>query len=192
MNFKEYTNQFYSILNQIVCFKNNDEVKDTNIFFNEIINTLKELKNNNGSIYLIGNGGSSGLISHASIDFINACKLKAFPITDNSLLTCMANDYGYENVFKQPLNTFLNNKDLLIAVSSSGKSLNIINAVKLAKEKKSKVITLSGFNKENPLRSLGDYNFWVDSKSYGYVEIAHSFILHFISDTFNNFKYMNF
>ena len=66
---------------------------------------------------MIGNGGSSGIVSHSMVDFINACGLNARAITDNSLLTCMANDYGYENVFKQPFSAMINEGDMLIAVS---------------------------------------------------------------------------
>jgi D-sedoheptulose 7-phosphate isomerase len=130
----------------------------------------------------VGNGGSSGIISHSSIDFINACKLRAMPFTDNSILTCLANDYGYENVFSEGLKTLFTSKDILIAVSSSGSSKNIRNAAEKARELGGKVVTFSGFKSDNPLRSLGDYNFWLDSSNYGKVEIGHALLLHILTD----------
>ncbi len=135
-----------------------------------------------GTIYLVGNGGSSGIVSHSSIDFINACKLRAVAMTDNSVLTCLANDYGYENVFSEGLKTLFTDKDLLIAVSSSGSSMNIRNAANHAREKGGKVITFSGFKEDNPLRNLGDYNYWLNSSNYGKVEIGHALLLHILTD----------
>ena len=93
----------------------------------------------------------------------------------------MSNDYGYENSFSESLSTLAREKDLLIAVSSSGRSPNIHNAVKSVKKVGGEVITLSGFGHDNPLRSMGDLNIWLDSTSYGLVEIGHLFYLHYLS-----------
>lgn len=133
-------------------------------------------------VYLIGNGGSSGIVSHAAIDFLNACGYRAHALSDNSLITCMANDYGYENVFTQPLKTLLEDGDILIAVSSSGNSANIHTAASYAKERNCTVITFSGFKTDNKLRKCGSYNIWLDSEHYGRVEIGHSLILHYLTD----------
>ena len=133
---------------------------------------------------MIGNCGSSGSISHASVDLLNSCKVKAFPVTDNSQLTCFASDFGFENVFSKPLETLLSEGDLLVAVSSSCNSKNMVNASKLAKSKKNTVISLTGFNQDNFLRQTGDLNFWLDSSSYGLVEIGHAFLLHYLTDRY--------
>ena len=93
----------------------------------------------------------------------------------------MSNDYGYENSFSEPISTLAREQDLLIAVSSSGRSANIQNAVKSIKKVGGRVITLSGFGEDNPLRLMGDLNVWLGSKSYGLVEIGHLFYLHYIS-----------
>jgi D-sedoheptulose 7-phosphate isomerase len=181
-NFSEYIAQFDQVLKStVVSDSNSNEISETG--FNQIIELFRELKKNNGTVYLVGNGGSSGIISHVSIDLINACKIKAHPITDNSILTCLANDYGYEKVFSEALSTLITKNDILIAVSSSGGSQNIINAVNTANSKSAKTITLSGFKEENSLRKIGDYNLWVDSSSYGFVEIGHALLLHFITDS---------
>ena len=142
---------------------------------------LESLRDRGGNLFLVGNGGSAGVVSHILADFINVNKLNARTLHESSLLSCMSNDYGYENSFSEPLSTLAREKDLLIAVSSSGRSLNIHNAVKSVKKAGGEAITLSGFGEDNPLRSMGNLNVWLDSKSYGLVEIGHLFYLHYIS-----------
>ena len=102
---------------------------------------------------------------------------------DAALLTCISNDFGYDNVFAKPIEMFARAGDILVAISSSGKSENIIKATRMALSKKCKVISLSGFNKNNPLRSLGDVNFYVPSCSYGQVEVMHHSICHCMLDS---------
>lgn len=138
-----------------------------------------------GMVYAIGNGGSSGIASHFCTDLLRTLEMSATTISDANILTCFANDFGYENVYRIPLMRNLKGKDVLVAISSSGKSKNILRAVEVAQEKKTPIITLSGFDRENPLRQLGDLNFWIDSFDYGLVETAHFFILHTIVDTLN-------
>ena len=145
---------------------------------------LVDLKNEQKSLYIIGNGGSAAIASHAAIDFMNVGKIRAHTMHDSATFTCMANDYSYENSFSTIVKLTLNPEDTLIAISSSGQSENIINAAVSAKQLGSTVITLSGFDPINPLRKIGDINFWCNSNDYGMVEIAHQFILHNISDRF--------
>jgi D-sedoheptulose 7-phosphate isomerase len=142
---------------------------------------LESLRDRGGNLFLVGNGGSAGVVSHILTDFINVNKLNARTLHESSLLSCMSNDYGYENSFSEPLSTLTREKDLLIAVSSSGRSPNIHNAVKSVKKAGGEVITLSGFGGDNLLRSMGDLNVWLDSTSYGLVEIGHLFYLHYLS-----------
>ena len=143
---------------------------------------LESLRDRGGNLFLVGNGGSAGVVSHILADFINVNKLNARTLHESSLLSCMSNDYGYENSFSEPLSTLAREKDLLIAVSSSGCSPNIHNAVKSVKKTGGEAITLSGFSEDNPLRSMGDLNVWFDSTSYGLVEIGHLFYLHYLSE----------
>ena len=142
---------------------------------------LESLRDRGGNLFLVGNGGSAGVVSHILADFINVNKLNARTLHESSLLSCMSNDYGYENSFSEPLSILAWEKDLLIAVSSSGCSPNIHNAVKSVKKAGGEAITLSGFGEDNPLRSMGDLNVWFDSTSYGLVEIGHLFYLHYLS-----------
>lgn len=136
-----------------------------------------------GIVYVIGNGGSAGIASHFCTDLLRTVEIASATLTDSNTLTCFANDFGYDHVYKMPLSRNLHSNDLLVAISSSGRSQNIIEAVNVAKEKKTSVITLSGFSPQNPLRALGDLNFWLDSNDYGLIETGHFFLLHTIVDT---------
>ena len=142
---------------------------------------LESLRDRGGNLFLVGNGGSAAVVSHILTDFINVAKLNARTLHESSLLSCMSNDYGYENSFSEPLSILARKNDLLIAISSSGRSPNIHNAVKSVKKAGGEAITLSGFGEDNPLRSMGDLNIWLDSTSYGLVEIGHLFYLHYLS-----------
>lgn len=147
-----------------------------------ILNILLYCRMHNGTIYLVGNGGSAAIASHAVIDFINMAKIRAHSLLNSSVTTCIANDYGYEYIYSKQLEQFIQPNDILIAISSSGKSRNILNAVTVAKKQSAKIITLSGFSENNPLRQLGDYNVWLNTNDYGQVEIGHAFILHYLTD----------
>ncbi|MBX4904767.1 SIS domain-containing protein [Rhizobium bangladeshense] len=133
-------------------------------------------------IIFIGNGGSAAIASHMATDYFKNGGLRAMAMNDGATLTCLSNDLGYENVFAKQIEMHANEGDLLVAISSSGKSESITKAVRTAREKGGAVITLSGFASGNPLRSLGDLNFYVASDQYGYVEIAHLAICHAILD----------
>jgi D-sedoheptulose 7-phosphate isomerase len=147
-----------------------------------LVTLLKDLRARGGRLYLVGNGGSAGVASHAVTDFVNVGKLRATTLHDPSLLTCMSNDYGYETAFARIIATLASSEDVLIAISSSGQSANIRNAASEMRKVGGRTITLSGFKRDNPLRSLGDDNIWLDSSDYGMVEIGHQFVLHNVAD----------
>lgn len=151
---------------------------------NAALQMLAKIRGNGGSVYVIGNGGSAAVASHAVIDLVNVAKLRAFTLHEPSVLTCIVNDYGYENAYSRLLEHMARPGDVLIAISSSGRSMNIRNAAEQVVNNGGSVITLSGFLHDNPLRSLGDVNIWLDASDYGLVEIGHQFILHNLSDRF--------
>ena len=136
----------------------------------------------NKKLIFIGNGASSAIASHMSTDYWKNGGMRAIAFNDSSLLTCISNDYGYKHVFEKPIEMFADEGDILMAISSSGKSENILRGAKAARAKKCRVITFSGFSPENPLSQLGDYNFHVPSPDYGPVEIIHLSICHCICD----------
>jgi D-sedoheptulose 7-phosphate isomerase len=144
---------------------------------------IRDIQRNRGKLYFIGNGASAAIASHQSADFTKAGNIPAMCFNDAALLTCLGNDLGYENVFSKPVEMYMNANDMLIAISSSGSSQNILNAVAAAKLKNAKIITLSGFGEDNALRQMGDLNFYANAQSYGHVEIAHHTICHCILDT---------
>lgn len=178
----DYLKEFTRALEGAVITDGDGREKEQDASYQEAVKGLKELRERKGNLYLIGNGGSSGVISHASVDFLNQCSLRAVPLTDNSQLTCFANDYGYENVFSTPLEKSMSSEDALIAVSSSGTSKNIVNGARKARELGAYVITYSGFKEANPLRSTGDLNFWLDVDDYGKVELGHALLIHILTD----------
>ncbi|MBI5100340.1 MAG: SIS domain-containing protein [Nitrospirae bacterium] len=133
-------------------------------------------------LMFIGNGGSAAISSHMSVDFWKNGGMRAVAFNDSSLLTCLGNDYGYRHVFEKPVEMFADGGDILIAISSSGRSENILLGVAAARKKGCAVITLSGFDRDNPLSSMGDINFYVPSSAYGPVEVLHHSICHCILD----------
>ena len=153
--------------------------KDTLIqMSNKIIATAKS----KGNIIIVGNGGSASIASHLSVDFQKSVGIRAYTFNESSLITCFANDYGYENWVKEALKRNAFENDTLILISSSGESLNILNAAKYAISKKISLITFTGFKKNNSLMKLGHLNIWVDSVNYNYVEIIHNQFLLMLVD----------
>jgi len=128
-----------------------------------------------GRVIFIGNGGSAGIASHLAIDLAKNASLPAACYSDASMMSCLANDYGFEEWMAHALRLNARAGDCVVAISSSGRSKNILNAVAKARAMKLDVITLSGMGPDNPLRELGDVNYWVDSRSYNIVETAHQF-----------------
>jgi D-sedoheptulose 7-phosphate isomerase len=139
-------------------------------------------KRHRSRIMFVGNGGSAGIASHMATDWLKNGGYAATCFNDGSALTCIANDLGYERVFALQIERHCRNGDVLIAISSSGKSPNILEAVAAARRSGAAVITLSGFDAVNPLRKLGDLNFWVPDGHYGFVEISHLAICHAMLD----------
>ena len=146
------------------------------------MDAIKNTKAKGNQVIFIGNGGSASIASHMAIDFWKNGHIKAVSFNDGAQLTCLGNDFGYEHVFEKPIEFFAKSGDILIAISSSGKSENILKGVKAALTKKCHVITMSGFSKANPLRKMGSMNFYVPSDSYGFVELTHAAICHCILD----------
>ena len=124
-------------------------------------------------VILVGNGGSSAMASHVAVDFTKAAGIRAVNFNESDLITCFANDYGYENWVAEALEAYADPGDLAILISSSGKSQNILNGAEKAKKMGLYLITLSGFFPDNPLRKLGSLNLWVDSTEYNIVEMTH-------------------
>jgi D-sedoheptulose 7-phosphate isomerase len=140
------------------------------ILISEMINKANK---RGGTIYIIGNGGSAAIASHAAIDFTKAANIPATTFNESSLLTCFANDYGYEYWVEKALEFYAKKNDMVMLISSSGQSKNIINGARKAKEMGLPLVTFSGFSSKNKLREMGDINLWIDSSKYNIVETVH-------------------
>ncbi len=138
-----------------------------------LVSIFLEANNNNNKIMLVGNGGSATIADHLTIDFINAAGIRAVNFNDPALITCFSNDYGYENWVERALDCYANSGDVLVLISSSGQSKNMLVGARKAKSLGLDVITLTGFSSNNPLKELGDINLWVDSNEYNIVEMTH-------------------
>jgi D-sedoheptulose 7-phosphate isomerase len=178
---KKYNSSFVQAFEGIEAFEG-----ETKISFDQAIekcvNLVLAAKTANKKILFAGNGGSAGITSHMAIDFWKNGKVRATAFNDSSLLTCLANDISFDKVFSAPIEMFGESGDIAMCISSSGGSKNILNAAEQATKMGCSVITFSGFNPSNPLKKLGNINFYVPAASYGYVEVLHNLLIHCILD----------
>lgn len=185
---KNYHKKFIDLINAIEVTDKGGKSLDFYAGIELACLAIKKQSRAGGKVFFIGNGGSAAIASHMAVDFWKNASIPAMAFTDNSLLTCISNDFGFENVFAKPIAFFAGKNDILFAISSSGKSKNILRAVETMKKQGGSVITLSGFDKNNPLHPKGICNFYVPSCEYGLVEVIHQYICHFILDTIINDK----
>jgi len=179
---RNYHKSFLNLIEAVRVTGNHSKKIDFEQGIENTCKTVKKCSSVAGSVFFIGNGGSSAIANHMAIDFWKNAKIKSLSFSDSALLTCISNDFGYEHVYAKPINFFAGPKDVLFAISSSGRSKNILNGVTAAKSKQARIITLSGFDSNNPLRAMGICNFYVPSCEYGLVEIVHQYICHCIVD----------
>ena len=181
-NIKAHSLEFAGIMSDGVFTNKVGDILPSEDAIDSILKLLADIRSQGGTVYLIGNGGSAAVASHASTDFFKTGGMRALTLHDPSTLTCFSNDYGYENAFSNRLARLLNPQDVLVAISSSGCSMNILNAAACANVSGANLVTLSGFSTDNPLRNAGMINYWLSSDDYGMVEIGHLFMLHYIAD----------
>ena len=148
------------------------------------IKCLLEVQKKKKKVFVFGNGGSAAIANHFIIDLIKNTKIRAINLNETSIVTCLANDYGYENWVKKSIELSADKGDLVIIISSSGESKNMVNACKFAKKKNLKIVTFTGFKKGNKVSKLGNINFWINSKKYNHIENSHQYLLLSIIDSF--------
>ena len=170
----KFLDKYFDDFKKIINF-NSDEIKKKLIDLKKIFVTTKK---NRKKILIFGNGGSAAIASHFSVDLTKNAKIRCTNYNESALITCFSNDFGYERWVEMAIKYYGNKGDVLIVISSSGKSKNMINACTAARKKKfSKIITLTGHLVNNPVKKLGDINLWVNSKAYNYIENIHQFWL---------------
>ena len=177
-----YLRTLSGLLSEIKMTNRQDQTLPADAAANQAVEMILSLAGNSRKAMLIGNGGSAALASHMQNDLCASVGVRAMVFNEASLLTALANDFGYPTAFRRLVELWADPADLLIAVSSSGKSDNILQAVQAAVDRGCQVITFSGFQPANPLRSLGDLNFYVSSNSYGFVETSHMSLMHALTD----------
>ncbi|GAB6127070.1 SIS domain-containing protein [Humidesulfovibrio idahonensis] len=132
-----------------------------------------------GTVWWVGNGGSCAICSHLSQDVMNKLCMRSQVLSDPSLMTCMANDFGYAEIYARPLARLARAGDLLIAISSSGNSANILACADFAVAQGLRLVTLSAFSDTNLLwNHAADVSFYLPSSLYGIAEVGHEALLH--------------
>lgn len=167
---------------KLLNYKDSVVTKDYDILIKTLISIFQKAKMNHKQVFFVGNGGSAGIAEHMTTDFMKNGKIHARSMFSITVVTCFGNDYGYEEIFSKQLELLAEKEDILVAISSSGNSANIINAIKTMKKKNGIVITFTGFKDDNIVKQLGDYNIYVPIEEYGIVETTHQAILQHIID----------
>ncbi len=140
---------------------------------NDFKSIALKVKNENAKLIFAGNGASAAISAHAAVDFTKQAKVKGITFNEADLITCYSNDFGYDNWMSEAIKSYHNKNDAVVLTSVSGESPSTVNAAKTAKDLGLQVVTFSGKSSENSLKSIGDINFWVDSRAYNIVECIH-------------------
>lgn len=157
--------------------------------FQKFVLELKKVKNKNKKVILVGNGGSAAMASHVSVDLTKQCGIRAVNFNEADLITCFANDYGHDNWMMEAIKKFKDPGDLIVLISSSGNSKNLIVAGNYCKKNKINLVTFTGFGGKNKLSKLGKINFWLNSKNYNQIEMVHQIWLLLACDFITSKKF---
>ncbi len=148
-------------------------------FFEALVDLTNTAKKTRGRLFFIGNGASAAFSNHMALDWSKNGGLYSASLSDSALLTALSNDYSYEQAFVEFLRIEgVNENDLVVTISSSGNSKNIINVLEYCNTAKIKTIGFSGLKNDNQTRLLADYSLYVPKKTYGIVECIHQVFLH--------------
>ncbi|MDC0951329.1 SIS domain-containing protein [Candidatus Pelagibacter sp.] len=169
--YKNIFNEISNKLNQTDCAS-----------LEKIAKSLINKNKKNKKVIIFGNGGSAAISSHVSTDLTKNARIRSINFNEADLLTCFSNDFGYEKVFSKSLEFYADKGDIVIIISASGKSKNLLEAARFCKKNKILLYTFTGFSKSNPLKKMGNINLWVNSKAYNIIENIHQIWLLSIVD----------
>ncbi|MBF0470579.1 MAG: SIS domain-containing protein [Gammaproteobacteria bacterium] len=186
MTVKGEATLFCKLLSDCRCRDDSGSPLDLDAGLQQCLELLQTISLRQAMVFVVGNGGSAAVASHLVNDLCNSGGVRAMTLHEPALLSCYSNDYGYEQAYGLLLERMAGSDDLLLAISSSGESANIINAANTMRKLGGRVVTFSGFGGENRLQRLGEINFWLDSAHFGSVEIGHLFLLHHLADRLSN------
>ena len=182
--YERYSHEVTRALGGLVTTAESGEQIRGEVAFKRWCSMTRDVFGNNRTVYFVGNGASAAMASHMAADSSKNGELRAMAFNDSSLMTAVSNDISFEDCFAEPVKRFGLAVDLLITISSSGNSENIIRAIQAARPLGMGVVTLSGMREDNRSRLLGDVNFFVPAKTYGIVECCHQVLLHCWLDQF--------
>ena len=183
MKEKKFFNSFQKSINETIKVKKS--LINSSEQINKSIKIMTKVIQNGGKVMLCGNGGSAADAQHLAAEFLIRLRPKVnrnpLPMislaTDTSTLTACGNDYNFSKIFSRPFEALSKEKDLLLVISTSGNSKNIIEVVKYAKSKKIKTIGFSGF-KGGYLKRNSNISVHVNSQNYGMSEDSHHILMH--------------
>ena len=180
MSQKKFLEKYFSDVSKLS--KNLSEKYNNDII--KIANLFKKISKNKNKVIFLGNGGSASICSHVSVDLTKNSKIRSINFNEPDLITCFSNDFGHENWMKEALNSYYDKGDLVLMISVSGNSPNLVNAAKFCKKNKIKLISITGSSFYNNLNKINNngINIWINSKSYNQVEIGFNIILLSIVD----------
>lgn len=156
----------------------NGQSIDTELAFLQWDRMTRDIFKHGRTMFFIGNGASAGMAGHMAADATKNGGLRAMNFNDAPLMTAISNDIDYADCFALPIRRFARDLDLLVTISSSGNSENVVRGIAAARACHASVITLSGMKPDNRSRQAGDLNFYIPAQTYGLVECAHQTLLH--------------
>lgn len=182
--YREYLGFIFDHLSKVMVSEGNGDELDVEEGFRKWSEIGLAAKEKGACMYFVGNGASAMMASHMAVDASKNGSIRAAAFNDVALLTAVSNDIAYEEVFAEPLSRMAHPGDILVSISSSGNSPNVVRAIEKAREIGLTTITLSGMDENNKSRWMGDLNFYVPAATYGVVESAHQIILHYWMDSY--------
>lgn len=177
-----YVDDLFFALRHTVFRNANGGIEEYSDGISLLLDMFSKHKENGSKLFFIGNGGSAAIASHMTADFMKNGGMRTVDMYGSSVATCISNDYGYDHIFSKQLEFMARTGDLLVAISSSGNSENIVNGIMAGKKQGAEVITFTGFNRDNKCGKMGDFNVYVPCYEYGKVETIHVLILQQIVD----------
>lgn len=180
--FSSYARRLHDVIAAALASDREGAALDLESAIRTMGRSMKAAHQRGNRVFFVGNGGSAGIASHLATDFSKNGGMRASALNDGSVLTCLGNDYGYEHVFSKQLEWHARAGDVVVAISSSGKSANILAAAAAARAADCELFTFTGFAPDNPLRVMGDVNIYVSDPNYGFVEVGHLALLHGVLD----------
>lgn len=175
---KDYFKDIHEGLDQLVATDKTGNVLAADVAMEQWIDICEEKRKEHGIFFFCGNGASATMAEHMSHDCFQNADFLTETVSETSHLTAISNDVSYEDVFAYRINKMLKETDMLITVSSSGNSPNVVKAIETARKLGVFIVTISGKGEDNKSRHMGDLNFWVPLETYGMVESAHAVLLH--------------